>query len=216
MSENMAALPEIASNSPACFLGIDFGTFTVKTVIIEEGTSRTIYQSKPLGNHESVDIPNACERSVSKLLSALEACICAFDSETLQRVRSIGVCGQMHGCVLWKSTASFFNCGRLQCPQEKCSTNFITWQDARTAKFLASMPASHQPIPISAGYGCATLAWLQKFQPEITEVFDKGGTMMDLVVCALTGSEGKVVMSTQNATSWGYFDISNMAWETDV
>ena len=122
----------------------------------------------------------------------------------------------MHGCTLWKGAQPFFLEGQLRCAEAGSCTNLVTWQDGRcTPKFLASLPQTKQAISVSAGYGCATLAWLQEFQSDVLWAYDRAGTIMDLIVFALCGDIGKVTMSAQNATSWGYFDIHRREWESE-
>lgn len=53
------------------------------------------------------------------------------------------------------------------------------------------------------------------FRPEKLEKYSKCGTVQDLVVQLLCGSE-EVTMSTQNAASWGYFLTENGQWEIDA
>ena len=202
-----------------CLLGVDIGTSTVKVVLAEEGSHRVLQEcSRALGPDRTMSsVPRTHERDVPEIFSALDWCVAALEPELLQRVCAIGVTGQMHGCVLWKSGASLLSDGRLQSlPHPGCSS-LITWQDKRCSpEFLSSLPQTHQPVPVSAGYGCATLFWLQAFRPEEVALCDRAGTVMDLVVWALCGSEGEVVMSAQNATSWGYFDVKTGSWETQL
>lgn len=208
-----------------CLLGIDIGTSNVKVVLIEGGSLNVLHkESKLLGELEKVDIPHAAERCVSQIFSALESCMRSLKDTThlLGQVRGIGVCGQMHGCVLWKSGGvSLFNesIGELQHTHSNTS-NLITWQDGRCApSFLSTLPQPPhltQP-PVSSGYGCATLAWLQRHVSKTVSSYDRAGTIMDLVVCALcNGGSGEVIMSSQNATSWGYFNTSTLQWSKEM
>ena len=210
----------MASGTPSAYLlGIDIGTSTVKVVLVEKETFHVVQeQSMPLGNHVQVGVPlNAYERPVQTILSCIESCISSLERGLLQHVRGIGVCGQMHGCVLWKGGQTFLYGRELQCLPVQSCTNLITWQDGRcTAEFVASLPKTCQHIPISAGYGCATLAWLQKFQPQTVSMFNRAGTIMDLIVCALCGNLDSVTMSAQNAASWGYLDVHDAEWEKEM
>ena len=206
-------------------LGIDIGTSNVKAVLVDKFSLAVIGESsKSLGPHLKVTEENLYERDVQEVLTCLDECLSALDHSALEKVVSIGVCGQMHGCVLWKSGKSFMiKDGTLKIdnlPSSTCST-LITWQDGRCSpEFLSSLPKTHQPIQPSTGYGCATLAWLHRFKPDLLVQFDRAGTIMDLVVWALCDhhvKEGKqVVMSAQNATSWGYFNIETLNWECDM
>ena len=212
-----------AERAGPLLLGVDIGTSTVKAVLVERGALRIVQEhSVSLGDHViDAAAPNAYERSVEDVLSnCLEACLGRFLPETLASVCAIGVCGQMHGCVLWTGELNAFADGKLDFTRSgldhRCS-NLVTWQDGRcTTEFLASLPVSQLPIAISGGYGCATLSWLARHQPDILRQFDRAGTIMDLLVWALCGGGGRVRMSAQNAASWGYFDVSKGIWELEM
>ena len=78
----------------------------------------------------------------------------------------------MHGVMYWSSKSPESVCSRL-----------ITWQDRRcSAGFLSSLPPS-SPYALSAGYGCATTAWLAREGPEkgFLDAFDRAGNVMDFV-----------------------------------
>ena len=214
-------------------LGIDIGTSTVKAALLHKSNLKLVdkaEKSKSLGPHLIVPEENAYERGVHEIITCLDECLASLDSALLQNVVSIGVCGQMHGCVLWSNGKAFISLkdGILRVGDPSSCSSLITWQDGRCSpEFLSSLPKTGQPTPISTGYGCATLAWLKRFKPELIEQFDRAGTIMDLIVWALCGghctSEGEeeemgknVVMSAQNANSWGYFDITKIEWELEM
>lgn len=208
-----------------CLLGIDIGTSHVKTLLVDK-TNLTVLDgvSLPIGNHESSCVLGACERNVRGIFSVLNACLDQLKPALLKHVGSIGVCGQMHGCVLWNSQSSTPQSSRfVDQSQSSDVSNLFTWQDERCLvdDFLLSLPKSSQNIQISSGYGCATLAWLNKFQPERLGSYNRAGTIMDLVVWDLCrrpndSVNSQVLMSSQNATSWGYFDMSEMCWEVEM
>ncbi len=225
-----------SSSSASYLLGIDIGTSTVKVVLVEKSTFRVVEERSHSLEHvtdahaqgDSTSSSSAVvhERSANEIFSCLESCVSGLDAGLLCRVCSIGVCGQMHGCILWKSTERLWQHGQLRAHMAETCTNLITWQDGRcTPEFLSSLPKTDQKFPTSSGYGCATLAWLAEFQPKVVEAFDRAGTIMDLTVYALTnGGQGlsgeaqgrQVVMSAQNAASWGYFDIQSLLWEKQM
>ena len=227
-SRSQRIMTTTTETEPEYLLGVDIGTSTVKTVLVNKVNLRVDGEySKSLGAHLTVLEENGYERDVHEIFTCLDHCLSSLNSAALQNVVSIGVCGQMHGCVLWKSGESFLNTdGSLRklfgdSSSSSLSSTLITWQDGRcTPDFLSTLPKTHQPIQLSAGYGCATLAWLKQFRPDLLEKFDRAGTIMDLVVWALCGhhlEDGKqVIMSSQNAASWGFFDINKLMWETEV
>lgn len=213
-------------------LGIDVGTSTVKVALIdvaEEEVCEEFHRSIG-GNHADVGVPAARERNVVDILLSLEECMADLErTAKLQQVRTIGVSGQMHGCVLWNDDFRLnFNpskepCSNLNSP---CCSHLITWQDGRCDhSFLSSLPEGLAPV--STGYGCASLFWLQRNRPEVLKSFTRAGTIMDLVVWGLCRKSAKkngagkeecgdhtVVMSSQNATSWGYY--GNGQWQKDL
>ena len=201
-------------------LGIDIGTSTIKAVLTDETGEIHQESFKSLSSRhvELKGVEGGDERRVDEILITLEACMNGLDPNSLQHVCAIGICGQMHGCVLWKNDAEFFISNH---PTSLSCSNLITWLDRRCTKdFLSSLPKTHQPLPVSTGYGCATLAWLQAHQPGTIKRFDKSGTIMDMIVWGLCTMDGNgtesVVMSSQNATSWGYFDVDRLEWEIDM
>ena len=189
-------------------LGIDIGTSTVKACIVERNDQRIVCELTSASNASvQSEVSTGDEQSVEKILTSINTCVDQMADELLARVSCVAVCGQMHGCVLWKSD-------RLhQLPGHAETSNLITWQDGRcTEDFLRTLPKTAQHTKISTGYGCATLAWLQRHRPSYLGQFDRAGTIMDLFVCTLCDAS-ESVMSTHNANSWGYFDLQSNHWE---
>ena len=188
-----------------CLLGIDIGTSTLKVALTDRGGQLLQEISEALGELESSDVAGGSERSVPQVFSVLERCVQQLSPSLLSSVCAVGVCGQMHGCVLWSSNGS------------RPPSNLFTWQDGRCEEaFLCSLPPSRQQVPLSSGYGCATLGWLQRHRPEVVTGHDRAGTIMDYVVWRMVGGGDRVTMSSQNAVSWGYFDQHSMSWELDL
>ncbi len=187
-------------------LGVDLGTSRIKCALVNVAKLNILQESSAdLGELQTPTVLGASERSISDVQSSLETCLEQLDPSLLSTVQAVQVCGQMHGCVLWSSE------------KKRATSNLFTWQDQRCDdEFLSSLPQTRQPIAISSGYGCATLAWLQKYCPAQLIDYDCAGTIMDYVVWMLVGGKGPIVMSDQNAVSWGYFDQTKMCWETDL
>lgn len=215
-------------------LGVDLGTTSVKVALLNF-SSKELEQSfsQPSGAsvHESSNPFGArgAEQNVGRIVECLEYCMDQLDQHKLKLVTRIGVCGQMHGCVLWKSgrgnqSGQALGCanatplrvshGKLQF--SGAVSNLYTWQDGRCSQeFLASLPVSAGPIPLSTGYGCATLAWLKANMPEVLARYNVAGTVMDFITCGLTGLH-KPKLSTHNAVSWGYYDTHHMVWDKQM
>ena len=194
-------------------LGIDIGTSSVKACIVQQQNERIVCEFTCASNAAvPSEVPNGDEQSVEKIINCIDNCMDRMAEESLARVSRVSVCGQMHGCVLWKSDRlrSVSVSGHVE------TSNLITWQDGRcTEDFLRTLPNTTQPTKISTGYGCASLAWLQRNRPSYLNNYDRAGTIMDLFVCTLCG-DSKPVMSTHNANSWGYFDLQSNQWELEL
>ena len=63
----------------------------------------------------------------------------------------------------------------------------------------------------NAGYGTPTILWLAKHAPDRLKNFDRSGTIMDFFATLLAGAQS-VIMSPQDAETWGYFDRFKMTW----
>lgn len=227
-------------------LGVDLGTTSVKVALLNcssKAVEQSFIQPSDASVHESSTSPGAQgadEQDVKRIVECLDYCMGRLDENKLKLVTRIGVCGQMHGCVLWKAgkdirleanqsgrdnpsgqvvgctdgTPLFVSHGKLQF--SGTVSNLYTWQDGRCSEeFLASLPVSADPIPLSTGFGCATLAWLKAYRPEVLAMYDRAGTVMDFITCGLTGLYGPK-MSTHNAVGWGYYDPHHMVWDKQM
>lgn len=209
-------------------LGIDIGTTSVKVCLREssfQSQRSEIHQIRKQTKTEayvSTGRPERAEQDVNLILLALERTLSEFPTKLLSNVTHIAVCGQMHGCMLWKAKSL----RRSSWPDSKSKGNnqnhnesfqsispLITWEDRRcTKEFLASLPVSEQVAPLSTGYGCASLFWLARNEPGLLHQYDKAGTVQDFLVSILCNLDTPV-MSVHNAVSWGYFDMQSNNWE---
>ena len=158
----------------------------------------------PAGHHEQdpLRIRDLCLELIQKLLSEKKV--------RENEVVGIGITGQMHGVLLVNSD--------LQ-PQ----TNLITWRDQRTLasdksgyidKAVEALGADMQQrtgCRLHAGYGGATLQWLQK-----NGRLSEGAvalTIADYVAGCLTG-----VCATEatHAASWGIFNLQKGDWDSEA
>uniref|UniRef100_A0A673LQZ2 Sedoheptulokinase n=1 Tax=Sinocyclocheilus rhinocerous TaxID=307959 RepID=A0A673LQZ2_9TELE len=100
---------------------------------------------EPLLNiiNSSLSLGDAKEQDPALIIAALDQCMDALPKDKLKKVKCIGVCGQMHGIVLWKSKSG---CEWLSEDEiirliPKDVSQLITWQDGRCrADFLFSFP----------------------------------------------------------------------------
>jgi len=187
-------------------LGVDIGTTSVKVCLLDSKTQALLscFAEDHQANAMSDMGANGSEQEVQKLLSTLNLCVRQIPIKQREQVRYVAVCGQMHGCVLWKADSE--STGRDDADQLHTPSHtspLYTWQDARCdSDFLKSLP--QPPSPIHTGFACATLLWLRRQRPSFLASFDRCGTIMDLVVCLLLGLD-KPVTSPQVAASMGYY-----------
>ncbi|KAK3084718.1 hypothetical protein FSP39_017963 [Pinctada imbricata] len=203
------------------FLGIDLGTTSVKVVLI----SADGILLKSVSYPTSADVPSSigckgCEQNVVEIIKALQKCMAEIIDDGKPCVSKVGISGQMHGVMMWKSshmkkyreglsiktggdtTASFF----------ESTSNLITWQDQRCdPDFLQSLPSPDSHLTLATGQGCPTLIWLKKNQPDLLLQYDCAGTVMDFLVAILC-QRSRPLMTFQIAASWGYFNCQKGQW----
>lgn len=194
------------TQSSSYILGVDIGTTSVKVCLLDSKTQDVLACFAEDHNADAVsDVGTiGSEQEVWKLISTLNLCVGQIPIKQREQVSFVGVCGQMHGCVLWKTDTN--STGRDEADQLKAPSALsplYTWQDARCdTDFLNSLP--QPPSPLHTGFACATLFWLQRQRPTFLAGFDRCGTIMDLVVCLLLGLD-RPITSPQVATSMGYY-----------
>ncbi|XP_016380877.1 sedoheptulokinase-like [Sinocyclocheilus rhinocerous] len=133
------------SCSAGFVLGMDLGTTSVKVVLLD-AQSKTVTDSSSFPTNSDISSTSdthAKEQDPALIIAALDQCMDALPKDKLKKVKCIGVCGQMHGIVLWKSKSG---CEWLSEDEiirliPKDVSQLITWQDGRCrADFLFSFP----------------------------------------------------------------------------
>ncbi|XP_050785524.1 sedoheptulokinase isoform X2 [Gopherus flavomarginatus] len=224
MADNQAiGLSPCTTPGTVCVLGIDLGTTSVKAaLVIETEQGQIVTQSCSRETEAQADSPAAgaqgMEQDVQKIIKALNECLAAFPQEHLQRVSRIGISGQMHGVVFWKTNqgCKWTKSGTGHTFQPGEVSHLITWQDGRcSSSFLSSLPQPQSHLSLATGFGCATIYWYLKNSPDFLKPYDAAGTIHDYVVAMLCDLE-RPLMSIQNAASWGYFNCRSKSWNTEI
>ncbi|NWU97823.1 SHPK Sedoheptulokinase, partial [Upupa epops] len=208
---------------PACVLGIDLGTTSVKAALLVDKEQGQVVAEccsrETLAYISSLEAgPQGMEQNVWKIIKALNECLAALPQQQLHRVTHIGISGQMHGIVFWKRNkgCKWTECGTGPSFEPSEVSHLITWQDGRCSPtFLSSLPPPQSHISLATGFGCATIYWYLKNNPDFLKSYDAAGTIQDYVVAVLCDLK-KPLMSVQNAASWGYFNSRNKSWNTDT
>ena len=204
-------------NHTEFILGIDLGTTTVKVALVDARTKQTV-RSKSRETKADIHSDQGClgnEQDAARIVTALQFCLSGLPKENLLRVVKIGISGQMHGVMLWKSGQAWTQnqFGRFDVAE---ASQLFTWQDRRcTTEFIQSLPRPHSHLKLASGLGCSTIMWLKTHDPDFLKDFDCAGTIQDFVVSALCGLDAPV-MSVHNAASWGYYDTVEKSWNKNM
>ncbi len=193
-------------------LGLDLGTTSVKVSVVDVHSRKVVAKQS-----KDTQAGEGAEQDVSKIISAVHNCIGRIPRDVLKNVTKIGVCGQMHGVLLWnKETAwTTSSSDRFELGKGPFSSLY-TWQDSRCSlEFLSEAPKPDSHLRIASGYGCATLLWKLKNEPEELSLYSCAGTIQDFLVSMLCDLDCPV-MSIQNAASWGYFNTQEKTWNLDI
>lgn len=199
-------------------LGIDVGTTSVKVCLLNSLTREVNVKhiKDTLSSTPSELGVDGDKQDVTKIYSALHACISRISKEQLRRVVHIAVCGQMHGAVFWRQGDAWSRNSRDQVEVGVGVSGLYTWQDRRCSPtYLDSLPSPSSHLTLNSGYGCATTFWLLHNKPNYLSQFNRCGTIMDFIV-AMILDLSHPIMSDQNAASFGYFDSVKMDWNRDI
>jgi sedoheptulokinase len=180
-------------------LGIDIGTSKVAAVIADRDGAVAAWASRPHG----ADLPapaGRAEQDPERLLELALGVAAELPDNLRRQCRAVGVTGQMHGVVALDAA------GRALTP-------LVTWQDRRCLEDPEFLPAllarTHRPL--HAGYGGATLAWLQR-HGQLPRPIALAATIQDLLVARLCGLPRPVTDPT-SAAGWGLLDLASMRWD---
>lgn len=206
-------------------LGIDIGTTSIKVCVVDVISKQVLSkQSKDTQANVPSELgTEGNKQDVPKIISALNSCVSRLPKDQLKEVTRIGICGQMHGVMLWQNgegnsawecMETYAGC-RFEASASKISALY-TWQDSRCEpEFLSTLPQPQSHLKLFSGYGCATLFWFSRHKPEKFERFQCVGTVQDFAVAMLCNLK-KPIMSVQNAALWGYFDTTQSQWNTAI
>ncbi|XP_032770047.1 sedoheptulokinase [Rattus rattus] len=100
-------------------LGIDLGTTSVKAALLEAAPGHpsgfvvlaSCARAAGAETESAAAGPQGREQDVTRIIQALNECLDALPPRQLQRVRAIGVSGQMHGILFWKAGQGMLGVG---------------------------------------------------------------------------------------------------------
>ncbi len=190
----------------ATWLGIDLGTSSVKTILIDEA------QHVLASAHAALDVsrpnPGWSEQDPAHWWRATEATmdeLAAKHADLMANVRGIGLSGHMHGATLIDGNDTVLR---------PC----ILWNDGRSATECAELDARADFRGIGGnlvmpGFTAPKLEWVRKHEPKVFERIAKVLLPKDYLRLLLTG-EHLSEMSDSAGTLW--LDVANRAWSPDL
>ena len=189
------------------YLGLDFGTSSVKGVIIDDRQKLIATASSAL--KVSRPHPGWSEQNPEDWWKAANAVVKALRKakpKAVAAVKGIGMSGQQHGatlldkngkvlrpCILWNDARSFEECQDIlrDCPEAKAITG---------------------NIPL-AGFTAPKLLWVRKHEPKVFEQIAKVLLPKDYIRYRMTGTYGSD-MSDSAGTYW--LDVAKRDWSETV
>jgi xylulokinase len=189
------------------YLGLDFGTSSVKGVLIDANQKIIATATSPL----TVSRPQSgwSEQNPEHWWKAANAVVKALRKmkpKTIAAVEGIGLSGQQHGatlldkhgkvlrpCILWNDARSF----------EECKD--ILAREPRAMEISGNIPL--------AGFTAPKLMWVKKHEPKIFDAVDKVLLPKDYIRYRMTG-EFASDMSDSSGTYW--LDVEKRQWSDEL
>ena len=231
-------------------LGIDLGTTAVKVYLYPIGYHASVptnayismTNNSASSNHETTET-STCrsqlyyEQDITKILQAIDTALeevikqSGKSSEAvLGLIKSIGICDQMHGIVMWSSTERFESTSTtspstlpltysnlITWEDKRCSTDFLTTINQEISNYISNNRNTDTTInnltPLFSGFGISTLLWYLHYQPTIIQQYQYTGTIGTFLSCYLTNTLNKPVMDPTDSASWGCYNIKKQTWE---
>ena len=189
------------------YLGLDFGTSSVKGVLIN--AKQKIIATATSALTVSRPQPGWSEQSPEHWWKAANAVVKALGKmkpKAIAAVEGIGLSGQQHGatlldkngkvlrpCILWNDARAFAEC------------NDILEREPRAMEISGNIPL--------AGFTAPKLVWVKKHEPKIFDAVDKVLLPKDYIRYRMTGDFASD-MSDSAGTYW--LDVEKRAWSDEL
>jgi len=183
------------------YLGIDLGTSSVKTVLMDE--NQTVIASATASMDVSRAATGWSEQDPASWISGMETTLGELQinhPKHMQAVRGIGLSGHMHGatlldkndevlrpCILWNDTRSFAEAQQLDTPTSRAICGNILFP----------------------GFTSPKLAWTAKHEPKVFAKVAKVLLPKDYARLWLTGEH---VSEMSDAAGTGWLDVGKRDW----
>jgi len=189
----------------AMYLGIDLGTSSVKTVLMDE--QQNIIASCTANMTQSRPADGWSEQDPASWINGLETTLVQLHSDhpkQMSAVRGIGLSGHMHGatlldksdqvlrpCILWNDTRSHAEAAQLDTPDSRKRCGNILFP----------------------GFTAPKLAWVAKHEPQLFKQVNKVLLPKDYARLWLTGEH---VSEMSDAAGTGWLDVGKRSWSDEL
>ncbi len=188
-------------------IGLDIGTTSISAVVLDMD-KKEIILSRTIPNGCFIQTGNAWERiqDAGKLSAKAKALLDEILQEEPDAER-IGMTGQMHGIVYLDAAGN-------------CISPLYTWQDGRGDLPIGDGPSvvsevrGRFGVPAASGYGLLTHLYHVR-KGMVPQGAAYICTIMDYLGMQLTGRKAPLT-HTSNAASFGFFDVKDNVFFTDV
>jgi len=187
------------------YLGIDLGTSSAKTVLMDDEQNIIATQSAPVPLSRPQD--GWSEQNPQHWISAIETSLAALHTShasELSSVKGIGLSGHMHGatlidangdvirpCMLWNDTRSQPQANRLDTPASRELAGNILFP----------------------GFTAPKVAWVAEHEPDAFARVAKVLLPKDYVRLWLTG---EYIAEMSDAAGTGWLDVGKRCWSSDL
>lgn len=187
------------------YMGIDLGTSSVKTLIMQEDGAVTDIAQE--GYDIQKPFSKYAQQDMEQLWQAAKKTICTVlmrHPECRNQIAGIGYSGQMHGLVMLDKS------GRLL-------GDAIIWADQRSAETIQDIyrqipEAEYKEVTLNAlstGFLASSLMWVKEKEPARYEAIDKIMLPKDYIRYRMCGEIGT---DMSDASSTVLFDTKNRQW----
>ncbi len=187
------------------YLGIDLGTSSVKTVLMDDNQKIVSSASAAMEVHRPHD--GWSEQHPSDWIAGVESTFTQLKeshASELAAVRGIGLSGHMHGATLLDQS-------------DKVLRPCILWNDTRSAVEAAALDTQQSRAVcgniLFPGFTAPKLAWVAKHEPELFSKTHKVLLPKDYLRLWLTGEH---VSEMSDAAGTGWLDVGTRDWSEEL
>jgi xylulokinase len=192
-----------------CYIGIDLGTSSVRTLALNEEGSVLGVQGRDYAIREPR--PGFAEQSPQEWWEATADCLKRLlrqEDVARARVRSVGLSGQMHGLVLLDRDGHPLR-DAIIWPDTRTADICREWSETMGAETIGSITG----LPVATGFMGPSLSWVKKNEPQVYRESAHALLPKDYVRYRLTGA---LATDVTDASGSLLFDVAKRQWSREL